>query len=310
MREISEELRNKCGVYIITNIENGNFYIGSSKNLKVRLYRHFWELDGNNHCNTHLQNAWNKYSSNKFEWGILTICKEDNQWAEEQKYIDLLKPIYNLQQNVNNGNLTDETKLKISISLKEKYSNGFSPRRKHDYPFYVYNIVDWTLVKECSNLTEASLLLCNNHSIHIDKVDFSIIYNKYVVCSKKFIYLYELKNYIYENVFKYKTNDKRTCYLIIEDSEELYYFRTTQKAVDFMNASSASTLKKHNKTSKDFPYLVPNTNYKMYMSDTFIPNKEKAVLVEESLEILQTNIGEDCDVNPEISIESKESIPS
>lgn len=37
---------------------------------------------------------------------------------------------------------------------------------------------------------------------------------------------------------------------------------------------------------------------------------KEAVPIEESLELLQTNIGEGCDANTEISMEIKESIPS
>lgn len=37
------------------------------------------------------------------------------------------------------------------------------------------------------------------------------------------------------------------------------------------------------------------------------PLKETAVPIEESMELLQTNIGEDCDVNTEITSEPKES---
>ena len=48
----------------------------------------------------------------------------------------------------------------------------------------------------------------------------------------------------------------------------------------------------------------------MHTSDTFIPIKIEAVSIEESSELLQTNIGEGCDANPEISIKSKNFIPS
>lgn len=56
--------------YIITNLENGNRYIGSSIDLYERLKRHFYELNNNCHSNPHLQNAWNKYHEDNFDYGI------------------------------------------------------------------------------------------------------------------------------------------------------------------------------------------------------------------------------------------------
>ena len=45
MKELNKNLNEKCGIYIITNVVNGKRYIGSAKNLKVRLYDHIRELD-------------------------------------------------------------------------------------------------------------------------------------------------------------------------------------------------------------------------------------------------------------------------
>ena len=49
------------GIYRITNLINSKFYIGSSSNLKKRLYEHQRELNLGIHTNKHLQSAWNKY---------------------------------------------------------------------------------------------------------------------------------------------------------------------------------------------------------------------------------------------------------
>ena len=61
----------KCGIYIITNLQNGKRYIGSSKNLYERLYKHFYDLENNKHSNTYLQNSWDKYGGESFIYGIL-----------------------------------------------------------------------------------------------------------------------------------------------------------------------------------------------------------------------------------------------
>lgn len=53
--------------------------------------------------------------------------------------------------------------------------------------------------------------------------------------------------------------------------DERYYFKSTKKAADFMKCSSQHTLKKHANNTKENPYIIPNTNFKMYMSSEYIP---------------------------------------
>lgn len=70
-------------------------------------------------------------------------------------------------------------------------------------------------------------------------------------------------------------------------------------------------LRKHNNATKENPYCPTKVNVKIYKTDEYIPVTEEAVPIEESLELLQTNIGENPEMdNTEISIETKESIPS
>jgi predicted GIY-YIG superfamily endonuclease len=56
------------GVYIINNKLNGHNYIGSSINIKQRFAQHKSTLRHNTHRNQHLQNAWNKYGEENFDF--------------------------------------------------------------------------------------------------------------------------------------------------------------------------------------------------------------------------------------------------
>ena len=76
------------GIYKIENKVNGKVYVGQSINIAVRWYNHSHELDGNRHCNSHLQNAWNKYGSGNFEFSIIEECTIENIDDKEIYWID------------------------------------------------------------------------------------------------------------------------------------------------------------------------------------------------------------------------------
>lgn len=87
------------GIYSITNNVNDKKYIGQSLDIKHRWRHHINELKKNNHANSHLQNAWNKYGEEKFNFEIIQICAPSELDMKEQywiKYYDSMKNGYNL----------------------------------------------------------------------------------------------------------------------------------------------------------------------------------------------------------------------
>ena len=129
MNTVSKLLNGKCGIYQIINLVNGKRYIGSSKDLYYRLSKHIQDLNRDSHVNNYLQNSWSKYGKDSFEYGILEYCKIENKFDREQYYINSLSPEYNLTLNVvaNFGHsCTEETKMKISNTLKKRYNSGSS----------------------------------------------------------------------------------------------------------------------------------------------------------------------------------------
>lgn len=100
------------GVYSITNKLNKKIYIGSTVNLFTRLKQHLDELRHNKHGNPYLQNAFNKYGEENFEFGILEFNNEINLILQTPHKINLVR--YREQYYLNTILRADEYKNKVS----------------------------------------------------------------------------------------------------------------------------------------------------------------------------------------------------
>lgn len=110
------------GIYQIRNNINSKIYIGSSANIQERFKEHVRKLKRNKHTNQHLQNSWNKYNPDNFEFEIIETCAPSNLILREQHYIDTTQCAnrnlgYNIAKIANKPSLTDEVKEKISQTL-------------------------------------------------------------------------------------------------------------------------------------------------------------------------------------------------
>jgi group I intron endonuclease len=84
-----------CGVYMIVNLQSGKVYIGSSVNLKNRIYNHKWSLKNNSHPNKHLQASWNKYGEDVFRFVVIErVDNPDKVFEREQYYLDLCETYF------------------------------------------------------------------------------------------------------------------------------------------------------------------------------------------------------------------------
>lgn len=98
----------KCGIYYIYCIENEKGYVGSSYDIEGRFCNHKSNLRNNKHKNNHLQNAYNKYGKEKFEFSILKLCERNELVEQEQFYKDsnLINSDFNIRVKcVNNYGL-------------------------------------------------------------------------------------------------------------------------------------------------------------------------------------------------------------
>ena len=83
------------GIYKITNTVTGDFYIGSSKNVKQRLAVHKCKSTWNRCSNNPMYLDMQKYGIDKFEFQVIEEVEPEHLKELEQKFIETLKPTYN-----------------------------------------------------------------------------------------------------------------------------------------------------------------------------------------------------------------------
>lgn len=232
MKEIEfKELNEQCGIYCIKNIDNNKIYIGSSKNLYDRLHQHFYNLKYNKHHSLHLQASYNKYGAKCFDYDILEFCTFDELYEHEQYWIDTLKPEYNkrLDAERNSGlKVSDETKEKISNTLKDKYATGEITTYKQEHAWikvYLYNCETYSFIDEFENMASAYRFIFNKN----EKTKVNTRYSKlFKILNKKFILtdypVSDIKNMCLE--IQCKLQSKLASYIVSEFNDELTYYRT------------------------------------------------------------------------------------
>lgn len=84
------------GIYKIAS-PSGNFYIGSATSFRKRWDRHLYLLRKGLHHSKALQSAYEKYDG-RLEFSVVARCPITDLLAVEQRYIDALKPRYNVSK--------------------------------------------------------------------------------------------------------------------------------------------------------------------------------------------------------------------
>lgn len=124
-----------CGIYKIVNVAKNECYIGQSQNIKKRISEHFRLLKSGKHVNARLQNAFNKYGENNFNWNVEIVCEDANDLnALEEAFISgdatfVEKMFYNIadfaKAPMRGKKHTDEIRAKIS---KKRRASSFDYR--------------------------------------------------------------------------------------------------------------------------------------------------------------------------------------
>lgn len=124
--------KRRGGIYKIVNTSNGKIYIGSSMQLKRRISHHINSLRANRHINPHLQNSWNLYGEDSFDFRVMLFCHKNQLLYYEQKLIDKLNPEYNISNIAGRVEWTPERKVEVSRSMM---GNTYAAGVKHTEEF-------------------------------------------------------------------------------------------------------------------------------------------------------------------------------
>ena len=120
-------------IYRITNIQTQKSYVGITEDFEQIRKKHIKELNSNTHHSPKLQNAWNYWGENNFEWTVreIQINQYDDLYdieiAEIEKYNS-----YNDGYNCNSGGRISDWKQKVKnediikfLCIQWKYGDGY-----------------------------------------------------------------------------------------------------------------------------------------------------------------------------------------
>lgn len=124
-----------CIYNILSQTKPERIYIGSAISFYKRKCEHLSDLRSNKHHSQLLQRHFNKYGENDLIFGIVKeVYDKNNLIAEEQYYIDILNPIFNMCK-VAGSTLgfrhTEKTKKQMSEIRMGKKRDDYKMSDKH-----------------------------------------------------------------------------------------------------------------------------------------------------------------------------------
>ena len=118
-------------VYKITNTITGDFYIGSSKDVKRRWVYHKCKSAWNEHPNNQMYQDMKRYGTDKFVFEILAEVESDSLKEMEQRFIETLKPTYN-DRNANGCDFERYKEYNKEYKKTDKYKEYYKEYQKSE----------------------------------------------------------------------------------------------------------------------------------------------------------------------------------
>lgn len=149
------------GVYKIINTITGDFYIGSSKDVKQRLAVHKCPSYWSKHPNNPMYQDFQKYGIDSFEFQVIAEVEAEKLKEKEQWFIELLKPTYN-DRNAKGWDF-ERRKESLKSDKRKKYLKKYQQSERYkDYQKEYQQSDKW---KEYQKEYNNKLCLYNNETI-------------------------------------------------------------------------------------------------------------------------------------------------
>ena len=147
------------GIYKITNTITGDFYIGSSKNVKHRWRDHKRPSMRKKHPNNQMYLDMQKYGLDKFDFEILAEVEEDKLKEVEQQFIEALHPTYNSNRaKGHDSKRYKKYQMEYVKSHRESHRESHKKaQNKYDNQLCLYNSETLTLAALAQRFTKAGI---------------------------------------------------------------------------------------------------------------------------------------------------------
>ena len=83
---VIDKVKNKSGIYVLINLKNLKIYLGKAENLYSRKSCHFSQLKKNLHGNKELQEDYNLFGKDSFNFKVLEYVKEEDELNERERF--------------------------------------------------------------------------------------------------------------------------------------------------------------------------------------------------------------------------------
>lgn len=162
--QAAKSFLNVTGVYSIRNRVSGRVYIGSGVRIGIRWRHHLKLLKAGKHFNLHLQNAWNLYGADAFEFEVVEITSRELLTQREQYYLSALQPGYNIGATATapwlGKKISESHRARISLSLRGRKKTSDHARNisigkkgntklsaEHRALLLKYRVKTWQIIK-------------------------------------------------------------------------------------------------------------------------------------------------------------------
>jgi len=165
---------NISGIYCIINKINNKGYIGSAKNIRIRVNVHSSDLANGIHHSRYLQSSFNKYGPENFGLMILAKCPPEYLIKLEQWFLNNLKPEYNsckIAGSTLGVKMSEESKIKnrnnklgrkLTQQTKDKIGKAFRKKvyRYNLDGYYLDSFDGVKLAGECLDIHYQTIVNC------------------------------------------------------------------------------------------------------------------------------------------------------